>query len=205
MKALVITEDALTQTTVSRALRRRGFSPVPCPSGREALQRRAAEVDLVVIDHAPPANDGPALWQTLRRPPAPAASYFLVLTADDDPVAAEAYRDTSTTRLLSKPIDPTALDRQLRAIAIEARSPGSASPHFTEIDYRALVEQAPVVTYVNLASDANTPLYVSPQVEHVLGVTPAEWMQNPSAFWDLIHPDDVDRVRAEHLSLGTST
>jgi PAS domain S-box-containing protein len=62
-----------------------------------------------------------------------------------------------------------------------------------------------VVTYVDLASEANTPLYVSPQVEHVLGVTPAEWMQNPSAFWDLIHPDDVDRVRAEHLSLGTST
>ena len=40
--------------------------------------------------------------------------------------------------------------------------------------------------------------YVSPQLEDLLGYTPEEWLATPGLFWDVIHPDDAERVRNEH-------
>jgi PAS domain S-box-containing protein len=67
-----------------------------------------------------------------------------------------------------------------------------------EAKYRALVENIPAVTYLDLI-DSDDPrkvreLYVSPQVEEMLGYTPHEVTTNPDMWIKLIHPDD--RARA---------
>lgn len=66
-----------------------------------------------------------------------------------------------------------------------------------EARYRALIEQIPAVT---LTFDDDRPhhaLYVSPQVEGLLGYGPEEWQTKPQLWQEFIHPDDLDRVRAE--------
>jgi PAS domain S-box-containing protein len=66
----------------------------------------------------------------------------------------------------------------------------------TEELYRTLVEQIPAVVYVNLTGPEYVPMYTSPGIEQVLGITPADFMTRRS-WYDLVHPDDRDRVFAE--------
>lgn len=66
----------------------------------------------------------------------------------------------------------------------------------TETRYRTLVEQLPAVTYAaSLDPDAPT-LYVSPQIESVLGFAVDEFYQSPSRWRRQLHPDDREEVLA---------
>jgi PAS domain S-box-containing protein len=69
-----------------------------------------------------------------------------------------------------------------------------------EARHRALVDQLPVVTYANALDDAGSPLQVGPQVEALLGYSPAEWLAEPELFTRLLHPHDRERVVAERAS-----
>ncbi|HEX5692036.1 MAG TPA: PAS domain S-box protein, partial [Roseiflexaceae bacterium] len=65
-----------------------------------------------------------------------------------------------------------------------------------EARYRTLIEQIPAVTYVVEFGDRNRATFVSPQIEALLGYSPEEWLADPSFWFERIHPDDDDRVRA---------
>jgi diguanylate cyclase (GGDEF)-like protein/PAS domain S-box-containing protein len=67
-----------------------------------------------------------------------------------------------------------------------------------EAKYRLLVEQIPVVTYVDAVDRSSSTLYMSPQVHEVLGYSPEEWTGDPSLWARLLHPDDRERVLAEN-------
>ena len=61
--------------------------------------------------------------------------------------------------------------------------------------YRTLVERLPVVTFLDRADDSGESLYVSPQIETMLGYTPEEW--TAGRLWrERLHPDDRERVLA---------
>jgi PAS domain S-box-containing protein len=62
---------------------------------------------------------------------------------------------------------------------------------------RALLEQIPAITYTELPGASRAYTYVSPQVEAVLGYSPAEIAACPGLIASRIHPDDRDRVAAE--------
>jgi diguanylate cyclase (GGDEF)-like protein/PAS domain S-box-containing protein len=68
-----------------------------------------------------------------------------------------------------------------------------------ESRYRTLVEQIPAVTYIDAVDHAATTLYISPQVEPLLGYAPHEWQSDPGMWQRLLHPEDRERVLAEHL------
>jgi PAS domain S-box-containing protein len=66
-----------------------------------------------------------------------------------------------------------------------------------EARYRTLVEQLPLITYIDTPTSADeSAAYVSPQIEQILGYSLEEWHGNPSFFVDHLHPDDRDSVRA---------
>lgn len=69
----------------------------------------------------------------------------------------------------------------------------------SETRYRALVEQLPVIVYSEtITGDALNVTYINPRVTEVLGVTPEEWMADPSGNWlGRIHPDDRATVEAQ--------
>ena len=70
-----------------------------------------------------------------------------------------------------------------------------------ELRYRTLVEHLPLVTYISPVEETVGNLYVSPQVEELLGYPTEEWVKNPNLLSDAVHPDDLERVlaEAEHL------
>jgi PAS domain S-box-containing protein len=60
----------------------------------------------------------------------------------------------------------------------------------SEVRYRTLVEQIPAIIYQADTSSKSATSYVSPQIEAILGFTPAEWMGDPELWIKQIHPDD---------------
>ena len=69
-----------------------------------------------------------------------------------------------------------------------------------EARFRTLVEHIPAMTYMEAAdkdAQSNTFLYMSPQIEAMLGYSPEEWMTDPGLFRRTLHPDDRTRVLAE--------
>jgi PAS domain S-box-containing protein len=70
----------------------------------------------------------------------------------------------------------------------------------SETRYRALVEQLPAIVYSEaVGGDTLDVTYINSRVGEILGVTPAEWMEDPAANWlGRIHPDDRDMVEREN-------
>jgi PAS domain S-box-containing protein len=67
----------------------------------------------------------------------------------------------------------------------------------TEAKYRTLVEQLPAVVYLGEYGEEGDWLYISPEIERVIGYTPQEWLDHPGPMGTLVHPDDLPAVREE--------
>jgi two-component system cell cycle sensor histidine kinase/response regulator CckA len=65
----------------------------------------------------------------------------------------------------------------------------------SESKYRHLVEQLPAITYMAEFGDGRC-LFVSPQIEPLLGFTPSEWYAQKGPWMKQIHPDDRPLVLA---------
>lgn len=60
--------------------------------------------------------------------------------------------------------------------------------------YRSLVERVPAVVYIDSNDQRPDSLYLSPQIEALLGHPPRAYLSDPSLWYRLVHPDDVERV-----------
>jgi PAS domain S-box-containing protein len=91
-----------------------------------------------------------------------------------------------------------ASDRLRRVERERQRDAGEldAVRHEAESRYHALAEALPLVTLISASNDRNSVFYVSPQVETLLGYSPAEWQEDPELYSKLLHPDDRDDVLA---------
>ncbi|EAU55430.1 diguanylate cyclase domain-containing protein [Mariprofundus ferrooxydans] len=68
--------------------------------------------------------------------------------------------------------------------------------------YRTLVEQIPAITYI-ATLDRSRILFVSPQVEDILGYRQDDFLANQEIWSQQIHPEDRERVLSEvHQSLN---
>ena len=84
------------------------------------------------------------------------------------------------------------IDLSVHLVALAIRSDADRSA-IVQADsrYRTLVERLPLVTYVDDVDRGH--VYVSPQIEQVVGVAPEQW----AAGWrEMIHDDDRERVMA---------
>jgi PAS domain S-box-containing protein len=64
---------------------------------------------------------------------------------------------------------------------------------------RAFIEQSPLTVYINRLDEARSNVYTSPQLAASLGYSVEEWVEDEGLSLKVIHPDDRDRVIAEHL------
>jgi diguanylate cyclase (GGDEF)-like protein/PAS domain S-box-containing protein len=72
-----------------------------------------------------------------------------------------------------------------------------------ETRYRSLVEHLPAVTYVDVAGTGQ-PVYVSPQLQTLMGVPADEWVDGPTGWTRRLHPDDrhLGELYAETVRTG---
>ena len=74
-----------------------------------------------------------------------------------------------------------------------------------EFRYRTLFEQLPLIAYVDDSPDPSSKaLYISPQIETVLGYSVEQWLTEPDLFTTSIHEEDRERVIAERASAYAS-
>ena len=64
----------------------------------------------------------------------------------------------------------------------------------TEERYRALVEHIPAIVYAEAIVSNADELYLSPQVERVLGYSADHWKETPDFWAEHLHPEDRTRV-----------
>jgi PAS domain S-box-containing protein len=89
----------------------------------------------------------------------------------------------------------------LRGVILPAASEGDEARRLrdTEVRYRTLIEQLPAIVYSeDVEGEQLNLVYVNPRVQELLGTTPEEWMADADTWFRMIHPDDLERVRAEN-------
>ena len=64
--------------------------------------------------------------------------------------------------------------------------------------FRSMIEHGPAVSYIDATDDNASTIYISRQVEELLGYSPQEWIEDPELWPNLLHPDDRSRAVAEN-------
>jgi PAS domain S-box-containing protein len=67
-----------------------------------------------------------------------------------------------------------------------------------QASYQALLERLPGVVYTIAPEAPNQVIYISPQIEALLGETAADCIGDPDVWKRLLHPDDADWVLAAY-------
>jgi PAS domain S-box-containing protein len=82
------------------------------------------------------------------------------------------------------------------AVDISDRARDEKARSEAETLYRSLVEQLSAVTYIAELGLQGAWLFVSPQIEHLLGYSREEWLADSANWIKRVHPDDREAVRA---------
>ena len=101
--------------------------------------------------------------------------------------------------LLSRGVDGRPELFQGVMLDITARKEAESKASQSEARYRALVEEMPAVSYIELPGTDPTEAYftyLSPQAERIFGVPAEALMQDPGHFGRMLHPNDRERVLA---------
>lgn len=171
------------------------------------------EPDLVLLDLMMPHMDGFEVMRQLQGI-IPDGEYLpiLVFTGDLTPEARKRALANGAKDFLTKPPDPDeallrirnlvetrflhqqlARQNELLEEKVEQRTAELAR---AEAKYRTLVEQLPLVTYTAAGDASGRVLFVSPQIQNLLGYAGSEWLSSPGLWVERIHPDDRARVLA---------
>lgn len=116
------------------------------------------------------------------------------LASGDLSVRAETPVGTREFALLGKAIDELAESLGQRGIE---RDQMEEALRRSEVRFRTLVEQVPTVTYMAGLDNSRTTLYVSPQIDTLLGFDPADFDADPDTWCKRLHPEDRERVLKE--------
>jgi PAS domain S-box-containing protein len=80
---------------------------------------------------------------------------------------------------------------------ISERKRSEAQLRKLDARYRTLVEGIPAVTFMAALDEDVRELYVSPQIEKLLGFSQKEWLENPILWYTQLHSEDRHRWHAE--------
>lgn len=77
---------------------------------------------------------------------------------------------------------------------VENSTPNTARSVDEDSPFRELIENLPMVTYVDLPGLGGKTLYASPQLEEMLGYPLQAWLDDPFFLFQVLHPEDHDRM-----------
>jgi diguanylate cyclase (GGDEF)-like protein/PAS domain S-box-containing protein len=191
---LIVDDDSANRDLMIRRLSKHGFSTSYANNGQGALDWIASHrVDLVLLDIEMPDINGLEVLQILRKNYSPAQMPIIMVTGkagSDDVVSALA---AGANDYVTKPID-------FRVVL--ARIQTQLSRKHAEEALRESEER-----YALAARGANDGLwdwdlttnkaYFSTRWKSMLGWEEHEISDSPDEWFRRIHPDDIDRVRAD--------
>jgi PAS domain S-box-containing protein len=66
--------------------------------------------------------------------------------------------------------------------------------------YKAIIEKIPAITYLDPVNEESLSMYVSPQVQSILGCPPDIWLSDGAWWHNHVHPEDEPRVWATYVA-----
>ena len=141
-RILVVDDDADVAELVMLVLQREGLEVEAVHSGREALERLAAQsYDLIICDLVIPDINGIAVYQALQQRPEPQPR-VLFLSSYFDAGGYEDYLKAAGVPILAKPFEVETLRAAVRAVLLVA-SPHNVNHPVDDRDNQEQVDQTP--------------------------------------------------------------
>ena len=191
-RILVVDDNEMNRELLVRRLSRRGFEMDTANGGIQALEKiEALPFDLVLLDINMPDLDGIAVLTKVRETKDQSDLPIIMVSARD---ASESIADAITqgaNDYITKPVDfPVALARIHTQLDVQ-----KTHQQLKESEERyALAFRG--------ANDGlwdwdlkNGTVYYSDRWQEMLGYTPGEFADTPDAWLDLVHPEEVDRLK----------
>jgi PAS domain S-box-containing protein len=201
LQLLVVEDSEDDAQLVIRELRRGGYEVeyerVETAHGMETALA-SQSWDLVICDYSMPTFSAPRALQILKD--ADIDIPFIIVSGTIGEETAVAALKAGAHDFLIKGSLPRllpAVQREMQdAETRRERRRAERSLQESEAKFRRLVEHLPAVVYMNAATEANSTIYVSPQIETMLGYTPEEWLADPKRWQQAIHAEDQQAVLA---------
>jgi PAS domain S-box-containing protein len=101
-------------------------------------------------------------------------------------------------------LDEEGARRSIRGLMIDVTKARRADRDHEAMEgrFQRVIEHLPAIVYLEAvtreANGIGEMLYVSPQVQEILGFSPDEWLADPVAWARQFHPDDRARIREEY-------
>ena len=203
METLLVEDDPGIRDVLTQILEEREHTVTACADAEAAwaaFQER--EFRLILLDWMLPGMSGLELCRQVRTAPHGARSHILMLTARVGAADMQTALAAGVNDYLAKPFDLGVL--QVRLSIAERSIQIHAALQASEERYRTLIEQLPSVTYIAAYGDGGIPLYISPQIEALVGYTAAEWAAVPDFWITRLHPEDRERVLAADAHFTTT-
>jgi PAS domain S-box-containing protein len=201
LRVLIVEDSEDDALLLLRALQRGGYAPtyacVDTPAAMQAALDREGW-DIVISDYSMPHFSGLGAL-TLVKERGLDLPFILVSGTIGEESAVAAMRVGAHDYLMKDNLArlAPAVARELHEAEERlARRQAEEQLRQAEARYRTLVEHIPAITYIAALDQVSSTLYVSPQIETILGFSPAEWMTDPERWLKQLHPRDLERVRA---------
>ncbi len=195
-KILIVDDEADARNFVEHTLGQH-YSVTTVPSGEDALVflEDDHKIDVMLLDIMMPGLDGFEVLEMVKANPKTQSIRVIMLTAInrvEDKIKAFA---NGAVDFIVKPFEKGELVARLETQVKLKRAEQKIRE--AETKYRTLVEQLPAITYLVEFSQVPRTVYISPQVETLLGFSQAEWLAAPDLWQKQLHPEDREMVLAE--------
>ena len=203
---LVISDTQDTPSSPTSVLRTAGFEVLTVNTGQKGLgSARKKRPDLILVNMRLPDMTGMEICRQIKADSQ--MSYIPLILLSFSKNSSEEMadaKDIGADRYMVWPIPGDVLVANVQALIRIKNSHESLRQ--IEEKYRTLVEQLPAITYIAEFGGSGFWIYVSPQIQSLLGFTPEEWVSDQRMWFRQLHPEDRERVLAqEQMSKGTGS
>jgi PAS domain S-box-containing protein len=192
LRTLVIEDSQEDTELIIREIERGGYSVESARvETKAAMQQSLADRawDVILCDYSMPRFSALAAIETLRASGMDIP--FLVISGTIGEETAIAILKAGAHDFLLK----GKLARLVPALEREVREAEARRSHReAQSRYQLLVERLPVIVYLSPVDKITDTIYVSPQVETILGYTSEEWLADPKFWQARLHLDDREKV-----------
>ena len=188
-RLLVVDDEPMASRLISARLKQSGFQVETVASGVEAMEIISARnFDLILLDRLMPGWTGDRVLKELRRFHSQTELPIIMVSAIDDSAGVSDALDLGANDYITKPIDFTLALARIRSQLFRKRSEGTSGTSRDSLEPKS---HGDGLWDWNLESNR---IYFCPRWRGMLGLSAAEVMNEPSAWFSRVHPQDVDAL-----------
>jgi diguanylate cyclase (GGDEF)-like protein/PAS domain S-box-containing protein len=191
---LVVDDDAGARRLTRATLTRAGFDVVEAADGEKAIHAaQLAMPDLVLLDVSMPVMDGFTACAKLRGLAGGARVPVVMMTGLDDVESIERAFEVGATDFLTKPINWPILSHRVRYMLRASSAIDDLKQNQRRLSNAQRIGEMGDWEW-DIARDRIVP---SKQAWRIFGLDPEQGVMHSEGFFASVHPDDLERVRAE--------